>query len=76
MNTQKVPKAVEVPEEQYTDMNVDVPAVMQRQITSTHRWCRKQTTQNRFQSHERAEGDTVEQQRQGSTIRMERESVL
>ena len=26
MNRQKVPKAVEVPKKQYTDMNVDVPA--------------------------------------------------
>ena len=37
MNSQKVPKVVEVPKQQYTDMNVDEPAEMQRQITSTHR---------------------------------------
>ena len=35
-NSQKVPKTVEVSKQQYTDMNVDVPAEMQRQITVTH----------------------------------------
>ena len=29
-------------------MNVDVPAEMQRQITVTHRWCRKRKKHNRF----------------------------
>ena len=38
-NSQKVPKTVEVSKQQYTDMNVDVPAEMQRQITVTHTWC-------------------------------------
>ena len=42
MDSQNVPKAVEVSQQHNTDMNVDVPAEMQRQITSTHRWCRKQ----------------------------------
>ena len=37
MNSQKVPKVVEVPKQKYTDMNVDGPAEMQRQVTSTHR---------------------------------------
>ena len=37
MNSQKVPKVVEVPKQQYTDLNVDAPAEMERQITSTHR---------------------------------------
>ena len=37
MNSQKVPKVVEVPKQQFTDLNVDEPAEMQRQITSTHR---------------------------------------
>ena len=42
MNSLKVPKTVEVSKQQYTDMDVDVPAEMQRQITS------KQRTQNSF----------------------------
>ena len=37
MNSQNVPKTVEVSKQQYTDMNVDVPAEMQRQITDTGR---------------------------------------
>ena len=37
MNSQKVPKVVEVPKQQYMDLSVDEPAEMQRQITSTHR---------------------------------------
>ena len=40
-NSQKVPKTVEVSKQQYTVMNVDVPAEMQRQITDTRRWCSK-----------------------------------
>ena len=35
-NSQKVPKTGEVSKQQYTDMNVDVPSEMQRQITVTH----------------------------------------
>ena len=58
------------------DMIVDVPAEMQRQVTITHRRCRTWRKHNRFPSHERAEGDPVEQQRQGSTIRWVQESVL
>ena len=41
MNSQNVPKTVEVSKQQYTVMNVDVPAEMQRQITDTRRWCSK-----------------------------------
>ena len=37
MNSQKVPKFVEVPKQQHKDLNVDEPVEMQRQITSTHR---------------------------------------
>ena len=37
MNSQKVPKVVEVPKQQFRNLNVDEPAEMQRQITSTHR---------------------------------------
>ena len=33
--SQKVPEDVEVSKQPYTDMNVNVPAEMQRQITST-----------------------------------------
>ena len=35
MSSQKVPEDVEVSKQPYTDMNVNVPAEMQRQITST-----------------------------------------
>ena len=41
MNSQKVPQTVEVSKQQYTDMNVDVPTEMQRQITDTHKRCSK-----------------------------------
>ena len=76
VNSQNVPKTVEVSKQQYTDMSVDVPAEMQRQVTITHRRCRQRRKHNRFQSHERAEGDPVEQQRQWSTIRGVQESLL
>ena len=69
MNSQKVPKTVEVSKQQHMDMNVDVPAEMQRQITVTHGRCRKRRKHNRFPSHERKEGDLVEQQRQVPKIR-------
>ena len=51
MNSQRVPKTVEVSKQHHTDMNVDVQA--HRTVQRKH---------NRFPSHERAEGDTVKQQ--------------
>ena len=56
VNSQNVPKTVEVSKQQYTDKSVDVPTAMQRQVTITHRlcsklrkhdwnlWCRRQTS--------------------------------
>ena len=67
MYSQKAPQIVEVSQQKYTGMNVDVLVIWR------HRWCRKQ---NRSQSHVRAGGDTVESQRHVSTIRRVQESVL
>ena len=61
MNSQNVPKTVEVSKQQYTVMNVDVPAEMQRQTTDTRRWCSKRRKHD-GNLRKLAEGDTVEQQ--------------
>ena len=58
MNSQTATQTVEVLQQQYTDMNVDVLVI----------WRQPDGAENRklggFQSHVRAEGDNVEQQLQ------------
>ena len=70
MYSQKAPQTVVVPKQQYTDMNVDVLVIRRHTDDAENR------KQNRFRSHVRAGGDTVESQRHVSTIRGVQESVL
>ena len=70
MNSQKAPQTVEVSQQQYTDMNVDVLVIWRHTDGAENR------NQNRSQSHVRAGGDTVESQRHVSTIRGVQEPVL
>ena len=70
MNSQKAPQTVEVSQQQYTDMIVDVLVIWRHTDGAENR------KQYRFQSHVRAGGDTVESQRHVSTIRGVQEPVL
>ena len=70
MNSQKAPQIVEVSQQRYTDMIVDVLVIWRHTDGAESR------KQYRFQSHVRSGGDTVESQRHVSTIRGVQESVL
>ena len=70
MNSQKGPQTVEVSQQQYTVMKFDVLVIWRHTDGAGNR------KQNRFQSHVRAGGDTVESQRHVSMIRTVQDSVL
>ena len=62
MYSHKAPQTVEVSQQQYTGVNVDVLVIWR------HTDCAENRKQNRSQSHVRAGGETVESQRHVSTI--------
>ena len=70
MDSQEAPQTVEVSQQQYTNMNVDVLVIWRHTDGAENR------KQNRSKSHVRVEGNIVESQRHVSTIRGVQESVL